>query len=62
MAAKLKEGFYRALDPLDPDSEGDRPAFLSILQVCRAGLIEIWRQLEASEDRAQLRIEANNGK
>jgi hypothetical protein len=62
MAATLKEGFYKALDQLDPDSEADRPAFLSILQVCRAGLIEIWRQLEASEDSAQLRVEASNGK
>lgn len=62
MAAKLKESFYRASDPLDPDSEWDRPAFLSILKVCRAASIEIWRQLEASEDSSQLRIEANNGK
>ncbi len=26
MAAKLKEAFYTALDPLDPDTEWDRPA------------------------------------
>jgi len=62
MTPTLKEGFYRALEPLDPDSEVDRPAIISILQVCRAGLIEIWRQLEASEDFAQPRLEASNRK
>ena len=61
MAATLKDGFHRALDQLDPDSETDRPAYLSILQVCKAGLLEIRRQLEAAEEVAQPRIEAVNG-